>query len=178
MTIGDPLEWFKLLGSIGGIASSGFLIYDRLWRLRPTVYLQPDDYNVHLRIKNNANEALVIDKIDISPKVLSIAIKDEEGSLLSTVEAVADQYYPEEGRTFCVLSPLEERSFRLVALTACDALKDSDRIRIRCAWRTTRAQWPFIRTVTVATTRGDFGSFLIASRPRSASPKRRRGIVD
>ncbi len=174
MTIDDPVEWFKILGSIGGLASSGFLIYDRIWRLRPTVYLQPDDYNVHLRIKNNANEALVIDQVDISPRVLNIAIKDEEDPLFSTVEAVADQYYPEEGRTFCVLRPLEERSFRLVALTACDELKENHRIKIRCTWRSTRSQWPFTRTVTVPTSPGDFRSFLLASRSRPA--KRRRGL--
>jgi hypothetical protein len=175
--ISKAVEWLKLVGSIGGLASSGFLIYDRIWRLRPTVYIQPHDYNVHLRIKNNANEALVIDKVDISPKVLNIAIMDEDDPLLSTVEAVADQYYPEEGRTFCVLSPLEQRSFRLVALTACDGLKDNHRIKIQCAWRSTRSQWPFTRTVTVPTSPRDFRSFLLASRSKTA-PKKRRGLFD
>jgi len=56
--ISDPVEWLKLVGGLGGIASSGFLIYDRVYRLRPIAYLQPHDSHVHLKIRNTANEAL------------------------------------------------------------------------------------------------------------------------
>jgi hypothetical protein len=178
MAIDDPVEWFKLLGSIGGIASSGFLIYDRIWRLRPIVYLRPYDFHVYLRIKNTADEALIIDRIAVSPRVLSIAMNDgENAALLSIVEAITAG----EGgsRAFLVLGPQEERSFRLIGLPAFKDLKDNERVRIRCDWRSTRKPWPFTRSVTVTTNRSDFGAFLKAAREPVVSPKIagcRRGI--
>lgn len=168
--ISDPVEWLKLIGSIGGLASSGFLIYDRLWRLRPTVYLQPYDFHVYLRIKNTADEALIIDRIAISPKVVSIAMNDgQNAALLSIVEAITRG---ETGsRSFLVLGPEEERSFRLVSLNVADKLKEDNKIRIRCDWRSTRKPWPFTRSVTVTTSRADFEAFLKAAREPVVSPK-------
>jgi hypothetical protein len=166
----EAMEWLKLVGSIGGLASSGFLIYDRIWRLRPIVYLQPHDFKVHLRIKNTADEALIIGRITVSPKVLSIAMNDgENAALLSIVEAITAG--EGGGRSFLVLGPQEERSFRLTALTAADAQKVDDRIRIRCDWRSTRKPWPFTRSVTVTTNRADFEAFLKAAREPAISPK-------
>jgi hypothetical protein len=172
--ISEAVEWLKLAGSIGGLAASGFLVYDRVYRLRPIVYLQPHENHVHLKIKNTADEALVIDEIDIFPKVLAIVVKEHGEDFLSRVDASVDAMYGDEpeGGTFSVLRPLEERSFRLVVLKDCDDLKEHERIRIRCNWRTTRRPWPFTRSVSVTTTPKDFRSYLIASRPMPTSPKK------
>jgi hypothetical protein len=93
----------------------------------------------------------------------------ENAALLSIVEAITAG----EGgsRTFLVLGPQEERSFRLTALTAADAQKVDDRIRIRCDWRSTRKPWPFTRSVTITTNRSDFEAFLKAAREPVVSPK-------
>jgi hypothetical protein len=166
MSIADAVvEWVKLVGGLGGIASSGFLIYDRVWRLCPTPYLQPHDNHVHLKIKNTANEALVIDKIVVSPKVFGIVMKERKGDFLSRMEATANAVYDAqtEGSTFAVIPPLEEESFRLVELPACAELKDDERIRIRCSWRSTRRPWPFTRGVSVTTTPKDLKAYLILS---------------
>jgi hypothetical protein len=163
--ISEAVEWLKLVGSIGGLASSGFLVYDRLYRLRPIVYLQPHDKRVHLKVNNTANEAIVIDKIDVSPKVLGIVMKERKGDLVSRMDATANAIYDAqtEGSTFAVIPPLEEGSFRLVELKACAELKDDERIRVRCDWRSTRRPWPFTRGVSVTTTPGDLRSYLTVS---------------
>jgi hypothetical protein len=116
---------------------------------------------------NTADEALIIDQIDISPKVLAIVVKEHGDDLLSRMNASVEAMFGDETeeRTFSVLRPLEERSFRLIVLKSCNDLKDNERIRIRCDWRTTRRPWPFIRSVSVITTPTDFVSYLIASRP-------------
>jgi hypothetical protein len=164
MAIDDPVEWFKLLGSMGGIASSGFLIYDRVWRDRPMVYLQPRKASVYLCVKNVAKETLVIDRIDVSPKALAISMRGDKDDFVSRVEASVDAMFGTEtegeSHTFSVLGPQEERTFQLNALKECDALKSNDTIRIRCVWRTTRRPWPIRRTVSVRTTPKDFISFL------------------
>jgi hypothetical protein len=163
MLVADAvMELVKLVGGLGGIASSGFLIYDRMWRLRPTAYLRPHDKHVRLKIRNTANEALVIDRIDVSPKVLAVVMKEGRGDL-ARAEATANAMYhaQTDGSTFAVIPPLEEGSFRLIELSACGSLKEDDRILIRCDWRSTRSQWPFTRSVS--TKIKDLRSYLIAS---------------
>jgi len=123
-----------------------------------------------LRIKNTADEALIIDRIAVSPKVISIAMNDgQNAALLSIVEAITPG--EERGRSFLVLGPEEERSFRLVGLNVADKLNENDRIRIRCDWRSTRRPWPFTRSVTVTTSRADFEAFLKAAREPVVSQK-------
>jgi hypothetical protein len=111
------MEWVKLVGGLGGLASSGFLIYDRIWRLRPIVYLQPQKGSVYLRVRNVASETLVIDRIDVSPKVFAISMRGNKDDFLSRVDASVDAMFGTEtdgeSRTFSVLGPLEERSFQL-----------------------------------------------------------------
>jgi hypothetical protein len=152
MSVADAVEWVKLVGGLGGLASSGFLIYDRIWRLRPIVYLQPQKGSVYLCVRNVANETLVIDRIDVSPKVFVISMRGNKDDFRSRLDASVDAMFETEtdgeSRTFSVLDPQEERSFQLNALKECDALKSDDTIRIRCVWRTTRRPWPIRRTVS------------------------------
>jgi hypothetical protein len=112
-----------------------------------------------------ANEALVIDRMDVSPKVLGIVMKERKGDLFSQMDATANAVYDAqtEGSTFAVIPPLEVGSFRLVELPTCNSLKDDERILIRCDWRGTRRPWPFTRTVSVPTTINDLRSYLIVS---------------
>jgi hypothetical protein len=44
VTLHDSLEVLKIVGGIGGILSSVFLVYDRVVRLRPLVYLHLGDF--------------------------------------------------------------------------------------------------------------------------------------
>jgi len=94
--ISDPVEWVKLVGGIGGIASSGFLIYDRMWRLCPMAYLQAQKASVYLCVKNVANETLIIDSIDVSPKVFAISRRGKKDDFVSRVEASVDAMFKPE----------------------------------------------------------------------------------
>src|SRR5882672_2089331 len=94
--ISDPVEWLKLVGSIGGLASSGFLIYDRVYRFRPIVYLQPQKGSVYLCVRNVANETLVIDRIDVSPKVFAVSMKGNKDDFVSRVDASVDAMFGTE----------------------------------------------------------------------------------
>ncbi|HEY8269176.1 MAG TPA: hypothetical protein VIG34_11010 [Xanthobacteraceae bacterium] len=154
VTLHDSLEVLKIVGGIGGILSSVFLVYDRVVRLRPLVYLHLGDFRVDLRVKNAANEPIIIDEIAVSPPVLGVAMAND---LMSTIQAVAARWYPrmapeKASRTFAVIGPLQERSFGLVLLDEFDKLKDDERIRIRCEWRSTRRPFPFRRSAIVRTT--------------------------
>ena len=46
------VELVKFVGGLGGLASSAFLIYDRVFRYRPAAFLIPAEYKTTLRFKN------------------------------------------------------------------------------------------------------------------------------
>src|SRR5579871_1223172 len=57
----------KTSGSLVGLATGAFLIYDRLIRSRPVAYLGVSDYKADLRFKNTTHETIIIDEIKITP---------------------------------------------------------------------------------------------------------------
>jgi hypothetical protein len=40
----DFVEAFKVVGAAGGLISAGFLLYDRLMRIRPEAFLSDGEY--------------------------------------------------------------------------------------------------------------------------------------
>jgi hypothetical protein len=59
--IENIIEAVKFFGGLGGLASSAFLVYDRIFRYRPAAFLIPAAY------KNMAAETIIIDEIVINP---------------------------------------------------------------------------------------------------------------
>ena len=166
------IEAFKLLGGVGGIASSAFLIYDRLIRSKPLAYLIPQEYRVHLRIVNMTHETIMIDRIDITPSVLQLIWGNDTRSELA---AAASVIYPamaadEREKKFLVLRPSEERSLSLT-YGRLDELPERKRIKIRCQWRNTRSLFPIRRSVCVYTRPQDLLRLkdVAAARPDPAS---------
>jgi hypothetical protein len=43
-TMSDFVEAFKVVGAAGGLISAGFLLYDRLMRIRPEAFLSDGEY--------------------------------------------------------------------------------------------------------------------------------------
>jgi hypothetical protein len=46
----DLVEAFKVVGAAGGLISAGFLLYDRLVRIRPQAFLEKGEYPGQLMI--------------------------------------------------------------------------------------------------------------------------------
>ncbi|MEH2504992.1 hypothetical protein V1290_003803 [Bradyrhizobium sp. AZCC 1578] len=149
----DPIEAIKFIGGIGGILSTGFLIYDRLYKSQPTIFFQPHDATACLVIKNTMTETLFIDAIDVSPRKLSFAFGDDIHSTIEAVVGAAHDSSPE--RNSLIIGPLSERYCRLVKLTGFDELPPETPFTIRCAWRNTRRPSYVKQSVKVSTTAGD-----------------------
>lgn len=151
----DLIEIIKALGIVGGIASSVFLIYDRFTRAQPTVSLRPHDANVRLQLFNNANEPIIIDRIEAMPHVIGFSKADDTHSL---VEAAATAVYPknsEAPKIFVMVGPLEKRDFGIMRMAEFEKLSPEAKITIRVYWRNTRKPLPFDRHVKAVTTVGD-----------------------
>src|SRR5947209_7923272 len=85
------IEVVKFVGGLGGLASSAFLVYDRLLRDRPAAFLVPADFHVHLLLRNTASETIVIDEITITPPIL---VLHRPNDLMTAQQAKAAVWYP------------------------------------------------------------------------------------
>jgi hypothetical protein len=145
------IEYLKIIGGLGGIISIVVLIYDRFVRSKPLAYLIPHEFRVHLRLVNTTNETIIIDSIEVKPRVLEPVWGSDTRS---EVEAAAAALYPsddeEQARTL-VIRPSAERSLPLQFRT----LDKEGRIKIRFRWRNTRTPFLLARHVSVYTSFGD-----------------------
>lgn len=149
------IDALKFLGVLGGLASPVFLIYDRVYRHRPTPFLFPAEFKTNLRIKNVAAETIIIDEIVIDPPVLKVARAND---LFTDSEDKASSMYPTmkgprtpEG-VYIIIKPEEERTFALHFLADIETQDGADRIAIRCRWSNTRKPYPFRRYVKIRPT--------------------------
>jgi hypothetical protein len=141
----DP--WFELIktaGSLSGLASGVFLIWDRFMRDRPHAsfhverFLGRGEPQLHLRVKNGPQTAIWIRSFTATPPSFGIA---ESDSVEGTVEAVA-------GTPFAIiLAPEEARLFPVIALNnlradgtdAKPVAREDKRVcRIKVSWRSMR----------------------------------------
>src|ERR1700687_4984055 len=83
----------KFVGGVGGLASSAFLIYDRVFRDRPAAFLIPANYKTNLRFKNVAAETIIIDEIIITPPMLKVA---KANDLITMNEEKSAVLYPDK----------------------------------------------------------------------------------
>jgi hypothetical protein len=152
--VDSVIEMVKFVGGMGGIASSAFLVYDRMFRYRPAAFLIPMDYKTSLRIKNVADETLIIDEITIKPGILVVA---RASDLVTVSEERAASMYPNMERrlpegVFIFIKPKEERTFALHRSAEFESPDGKRVITIRCRWRNTRKPFPIPRYVHVKTT--------------------------
>lgn len=151
------IEGVKFVGGVGGLASSAFLIYDRVFRNQPLAFLVPADFKTNLRITNVAPETIIIDKIDIDPPVLKVAKRsdlytDSEDSAASMYPTMQSERTPKG--TYIVIKPKSERTFALHFLADLDTMSERGEITIRCKWINTRKRVPFPRYIRLRTTVG------------------------
>jgi hypothetical protein len=149
------IELVKFVGGLGGLASSAFLVYDRIFRYRPAAFLIPVEYKTSLRFKNVAEETIIIDEIIIAPPMLTVARAND---LVTKNEERAAVMYPkmEEHKRlegiYIVIKPTEERTFALHRFADFENADGKTTIAIRCRWRNTRTPFPIPRYVRVKTT--------------------------
>jgi hypothetical protein len=150
------VEAIKFFGGLGGLASAGFLIYDRVFRGAPAVFLVPQDYKTCVRFVNVSSETLVIDEVDIEPAVLQMVRAND----LATVNEERNATFygtPEDERLtgiYIVLRPEQERTFPLHRFADFETSDRSRKVTIRCRWANTRKPLPISRYVRIKTTVG------------------------
>lgn len=151
----DAIKALTFVGSLSGLASVGFLAYDRLIRFRPSVFLIPKDYKTHLRINNVANETIIIDDVTITPPRLLQVVRAND--LITASEEKQVAFYGGAGRklpegVYLVIKPLDQRTASLHRLEGFESADGAKTVEIRCRWRNTRQSVMWSRYVRVKTT--------------------------
>ena len=141
------LETIKLIGAVLGIATAGFIVFDRVFRNRPIFALHaaprvPGDNYLFLRIKNILDEDIVVENWVIRPKIIGLST---DTSIRSIVEAQVGNI------PTVILPPFSELKLKLIILGAATN-RQHDVITIAAQWDTTRKPWPFPRHIRLKTT--------------------------
>lgn len=155
----ELFDGLKSVGSIVGLLTGGFLVYDRVIRSRPMVYLGASEYKADLRIKNATDQTVVIDEIVVTPSSISVArandlITHNEERQVAFYPTTAGKNDPRFEGNYVFLKPQEERKFALHRFGDFEQAKDDDKVVIRCRWESTGRPWFTARYVTVRTTIG------------------------
>jgi hypothetical protein len=156
-------QGINLLGVLGGIGSSAFLICDRFLRGRPLAFLVPEGYLACLCLRNLSNETLIVDEITVSPPILS---PSNASDLQSAQRDKGDSWYPKDGQpktVFIILKPGDTRTFALKRSAEFEESDVGRKLGIRCRWRDTRVSLPVHRYVRVNTNVGDVRNLREAS---------------
>jgi hypothetical protein len=147
-------ELVKFVGGLGGLASSVFLIYDRVLRYRPSAFLIPVDYKTSVRFQNVAAETIIVDEVVIRPPMMLKLARAND--LVTRNEERAAALYSSDDRKldgiFIVIKPTEERTFALHRFADFENADDGTPISIRCRWKNTRKPFPISRCVKIKTT--------------------------
>src|ERR1700722_17162700 len=94
------VEGIKLVGGMFGLASGAFLVYQRLSRNYPIIYLAVSGYWPALCLKNVTSETIVIDEIKITPDILHARGSNDQKS---RSQEKAESLYPLAERTLNTL---------------------------------------------------------------------------
>ena len=147
------IELVKFVGGLGGLASSAFLVYDRVFRYQPLAFLFPAEYKTNIRLKNVAAETIIIDEIAIVPPFLRAARAND--LVTTNQERAAAWYSSAESKAegvYIIIKPMEERTFALHRFADFENADGGTVVSIRCRWRNTRKSYPFNRYVRLKTT--------------------------
>jgi hypothetical protein len=154
MVLEPFIELVKFVGGLGGLASSVFLIYDRVLRYRPSAFLIPVDYKTSVRFQNVAAETIIVDEVVIRPPMMLKLARAND--LVTRNEERAAALYSSDDRKldgiFIVIKPTEERTFALHRFADFENADDRTPISIRCRWKNTRKPFPISRYVRIKTT--------------------------
>jgi hypothetical protein len=151
------VEVFKVVGAAGGLISAVFLLYDRLVRIRPEVFLSNGEYPGHLdvTVRNVSNESIILDEIGVSPNILGLAQGDGIHAIAEAIHRRGDDVTESTREVFIVLKPLEELQLKLVTFDKFNQASNDQKIVTRISWRTTRFRIPFKRNVKIRTSVAD-----------------------
>ena len=144
----ELVKCITFIGSLVGLAAGIFLVYDRLFRDQPVIFLVAHEYKAALRIKNVSEETIIIEDIEITPPIVSLHNANDERTKSEDMQAV---WYPKENdeeavRVFIILGAQVERTFDLKRSAEFENSDDDRLISIRCKWRNTRRPLPIYRS--------------------------------
>jgi hypothetical protein len=153
----DLLEAFKVVGAAGGLISAGFLLYDRLMRIRPDAFLSSGEYpgQLMVTVRNVSNEPIILDEIAVAPNIFGIAHGDGVRAMTDIIHHRGDSERESSRKVFIVLKPLQELELGLITFDKFEQASADQKLVAQFSWRTTRFRMPFKRSIKINTSVAD-----------------------
>jgi hypothetical protein len=108
------IEAVKLVGGLVGLASGGFIVYDRVTRGRLIPFLVPTKLDVQPCLRNVTRETLIVDEFAIS-RVGLVAVA-QANDILSTVKSVAHGRYKDADERVLLFVDLRNFAISIAAI--------------------------------------------------------------
>jgi hypothetical protein len=128
--------WLVQLGSMAGLLTFGFTLFDRFLSGRPTISLAPSEYGKrNVRCSNRSTAEILIRSIKTLPRHAQVAKDDSARGIIRAATKRSFQ---------SVCAPGAEKDFPLVFLDGQLMDADSDigaPFMIVVSWRKTRSVW-------------------------------------
>lgn len=138
----DALEFYKLLGATLGFFSTGFAIWDRMLRHRPSVSITTESLpaRLQLRIRNQAPFDIVIEEITSTSRYYRVLAADTvRGAVFDSLQRPVS----------VLLGPGEERRLAIVEAQVDGRTGDGAGERFALMVRWTRGDHPLLRPFPV-----------------------------
>lgn len=144
-------EIFRLIGSAIGIAGGLFVLFDRLFRLRPIAFVvvkgNPHTAHRYIRVKNVGAVDIMITDITVRPSSFDVSTGH---SVREIARAIVDQ------PAVFVLEPGQQQDFVFIANPKRPEVEDYvGRIRFTIHWRKANCTWLWQLPVVVRTRTAD-----------------------
>jgi hypothetical protein len=163
------VEWqWGLIRPVVGLVTGGLSLYDRIRGKAPIVDLAPGEYGVVLRLANQRNETVIIERIDAAPALLAFAVGREVHDL---IRAQLRARRGEVEDAFAILRPNENIDVEVVTLNAFNSRPPEQKIKVTLQWRASSRSMFSRRTSSKTITVRDVTDLVAESHRRRMHPR-------
>jgi hypothetical protein len=157
------VDWFALAKPAVSLVSGVMSLYDRNRGKAPTADFAPGKYGVVLRLRNERNETVIIERIDAAPVLFAFAPGREIRDLIKAQLRAKPR---EVEGALAILQPAENIDVEVVILNAFNSRPAEQKIKVTLQWRAFSGSMFSRRTISKTITVRDVTDLVTESHRR------------
>ena len=161
------IETLKSVGSIVGLITGAFVVFDRFIRNQPFLSFEPresNDKSIELRVHNVADEGLLIQRIVVEPRQLAAFAFGE--NVRATIEAAASMHNDDSRIAFV---PAQSTSLLpMIVYSEWNNCPEDTKLNVVVHWRPSSSRFFWTRPIKICRTVGELKGLEKATRLQSS----------
>ena len=133
------MDWFWKLGSMAGLFTLAFTVYDRLLASRPKVSWCRIDETIGVSIENIGDEPILIESVLVEPKECAIAFSGDRHDTIGAAARVLNIDGIATDAMTILLAANKHKVLHVVSKDGLEAIEQNLKITVR--WRLCSSQW-------------------------------------